>query len=1362
MAPRKRPTLAAAAAAGFTDEDRPVLQAILAHLNFSGGKPEPSFLANLNLLWEKLPRGKAWESLAEALDAELTRVAGTTPVFADCGQARAVIDLALRGGYSAYRAFHADLLFHLTDADFDNPFFAGRMFEAVLSEAGPWEDRARILEGAVKRLNDFVGYRPVAVLENGRQMEVYSHERFAPLPLYVQGVGVAYGRYQRLIARTLEFLKEAPQDLLHEAYLDPEQLGEIVLDVRAHDHLHPVNKRTNYMFGEWDPHTIDVKGRYRRFVIRTIVLQAMTEWSEQGSSKSDREERLFDGAAALCGTMLMAASVSGAGPESHDSTISLTTLLPIIAHRRDEFYARLMADATGARSKRLKKVEETTRQPFGHVRQYLNMHLAGYGARQVQRRELALLFARMGFPEIAREHAAAIPAASIRTECECLCELSSAQGDLRRGEPAAAAKRLQTIDTLLHRGIECGAIVDPWNILGFTGQFPLFQSRDDAIPDNRVESLLDLMGETFNLYSETLIDAAAAGDAKLQGEVSEQFERMANWWDQFASEVIEELPEVVGAESWESATHVAAMLSQWRAAGHAAGDVSFWKQHLERFHSAHAYGPVVAALLDKGDHVASFALMMQWLSQLEEVGPEGPLHSLLGLLIRWMRLVIRRAEDDPAATDLVATARRLFAYMEANAGECWGVPTLEGALTGTGGSRDPDWMDEPAASEEPDSEDEVYSAAFDGVTFKDSANDGNWGDTLDEGGPGQQTTEFELLSRELEPRLKFLNAVGQLWQMAAVCLAPRGAAASDGGTSSNFADDIGQWRSQCRSWESDLLRLIDQIVAHGVETPSGETGETIEFDLQLQVKYYLLNQILVSLLSLKNAERMLAGCAPTNSAVPPASTEHELESTLCAIYGAIVRRDADTVAQRLPTLLRLLQKHPLLYVPFDHGGQAQQVLRAQTMQSVARFLLRELPRLGLLRHTWHLLNTVFKMERRWRPDGQAITEFDRLFDIALRQSMKTLLHSLETWPANSYTTDDVLNWISELLEPYQQLWMRHSRTMRLSSVDGVRLDDDWSQLYSFVQTYGADLFHASQLTLGHVRTILHHGVRWYLDYLRREADPLKPIKLLEDIDEGRLDAEDAAWCLETLYSIVVDKFDRFLEYNTTTTQSDYGQMFYTLLDFLRVEARYDREAWNLTPIVTVHDVLCRHRQEEAAEVWADMFEMQTSELADRHLQELQELEQRHGMRLPAIADHLNQRLFKALQVNEMTALIRPAVEEVRTSAEQRVATEQLNERVQAYLEGSWGSGVDIPGWIRALDREVNEVLIADEGGRPGAEADIAFEQAAITTREFRQQISSWRDVLSGPTPKRPTRPSSDGNAASKPPAGKRNRGRKRK
>ena len=64
------------------------------------------------------------------------------------------------------------------------------------------------------------------------------------------------------------------------------------------------------MFGEWDPHVIDTKGFYRRFVLRKIILDALLEWVEENNDLP-RDEVLYDASAVLCGTMLMASSRGG-------------------------------------------------------------------------------------------------------------------------------------------------------------------------------------------------------------------------------------------------------------------------------------------------------------------------------------------------------------------------------------------------------------------------------------------------------------------------------------------------------------------------------------------------------------------------------------------------------------------------------------------------------------------------------------------------------------------------------------------------------------------------------------------------------------------------------------------------------------------------------------------------------------------------------------------------------------------------------------------------------------------------------------------------------------------------------------------
>jgi len=1327
-------------------DDFVAVRDILAHLNFSGGRRDPRFLANLNRIWMKLDRTAPVAALGTLLTEELEKVQGTTPVFQDIQQARHVIPLTLTHLLAAYREHQADLLFHLTPLDYEQPLLMGVFFEAVLAQGAPWDDQDRIIREALKSVNDFVGYRPIPVLESGLRMEIYGHERFRPLPIYMEGVGAAVGPYRDLITSTMEFLKQAPKDLLLEAHFDLDEMEELAIDMRSHDHLHPVNKRTNYMFGEWDPHRIDTKGHYRRVVLRRIILDALLLWIEDPKSRTPRAERLFDAAAALCGTMLMASSISGSGPGVHDSTVTLTSLLPVVARRRDAFYQRLMQQVDGPRAKRLKREEQRTQQPFGHIRQFLNMHLAGYGARQIQFREIAYLYAKMGYPEAARAQADAIPAASIRFECEIQCRIGLAHHALNLNKLPEAVDLVMGVYDLFQRGIQCGALVDPWDILGFQGQFPLFTSREDTIPDNRVEVLIELIEDTFGAFSRVLSEAAAQGNGAARERILVEYRKVAGWWDRFASTTVEDLPKVSGEDSLEAATHVSETLIEWRLAGEAAGDVGFWRQHVEQFESAQAYALVVDALLYRKDLVASLALLMQWLSQSSEVGFESPKHSLFAMLIRWMKLIagpaVTMTQDERANL-----LRRMFAFLESNADEMWSVPRMEGAVErAQRAMRDDPLKDEAKEGEEEKDEDDVFGAAYEEVTYKDTTDDGNWGNTL-ENDFGFRNTEFEVINRDMEPRLKFINAVGQLWQMAAVRLAADLHLHRETPVTpilEQTLQGVRDWRTQAQRWQVDLAELMEAIWDHEIAESSGEHDANVEYDIQLQVKFYMLHQVINTLICLRNADRLLSGCLPED---PSTGGRAEDDPELSTLIRAVVRRDLETVRKSLPTVLEWMSKHALLYVPLDNGGKPAPILRAQMMQSVVRFLLRELPRMGLLYETWRVLQTAFQMERRWRPDGQAITEFDRLFDLALRNVLEEVIKSARTWGDEETRTEILIDAIGDIVEPFQDLWLDHSRTMRISSVDGLRDNDDWLDLAEFIREYGGDLLHASQLTLGNVRAILHQGIDWYLDYLEEQQDPLKPMKMLEDLDTGEIDREQCEWCLETIYSIVVDKFDRFLEYNTTTTQSDYGNMFYCLLDFLRLEARYDRDSWSMSPITLVHEMLTRLQETEAARLWEGTYEAQTTDLAARHLQDLSGLQRAYGMRMPTIADHLNQRFIKPLAVNRILALVDKAVQDSRAGVES-IAFVELRREVDVYLTDSWGSGVDIPPWLRQLEKEVYDVVEPDEGGRPAADAELAMSAVSLTKDEFQKQLKNW--------PRRSRTRHPDG-----PPKGKGRRGRKK-
>ena len=268
------------------------LQGLLGYLNFASGKTDARFQKQFNDAYGFLAeRGAAqpWEVLHQLLRSELltlqTRGSGA---FRDVGQAQAVLELAFNKILPAYRQHHTDLLFHLSDRELFQPFFLVRVLEAVLLQGAPWSDERRIITDALRQLNDYVGYRPLAILETRPKGEPYDHERVRPVPLFIRGAGVAWGRYHDLVSKAMEILLATDSGLMAEAFFDPELLDELAFDPRAYDHGHPANRRPNYVFGEWDPHHLDSQGRYRRYVVRQLTLDALLDRVERAEERAAR------------------------------------------------------------------------------------------------------------------------------------------------------------------------------------------------------------------------------------------------------------------------------------------------------------------------------------------------------------------------------------------------------------------------------------------------------------------------------------------------------------------------------------------------------------------------------------------------------------------------------------------------------------------------------------------------------------------------------------------------------------------------------------------------------------------------------------------------------------------------------------------------------------------------------------------------------------------------------------------------------------------------------------------------------------------------------------------------------------------
>src|SRR5262249_12982599 len=176
----------------------------------------------------------------------------------------------------------------------------------------------------------------------------------------------------------------------------------------------------------------------------------------------------------------------------------------------------------------------------------------------------------------------------------------------------------------------------------------------------------------------------------------------------------------------------------------------------ENFESVKSYALVVDVLLRRRDFVAAMGLLIQWLSNSESVPLEAEGYSFHTLLIRWMQGVLGSEENGTRAIDSWPSVRRLFDFLEANAGSYWSVPTLAEAEGGVAKARAKDspeseTEEEGLLEEDASSDDEsLFEAAYEGVVYRDSTRDGREGDTLDSG-PNRETAEVDALTRFFEP-----------------------------------------------------------------------------------------------------------------------------------------------------------------------------------------------------------------------------------------------------------------------------------------------------------------------------------------------------------------------------------------------------------------------------------------------------------------------------------------------------------------------------------------------------------------------------------------------------------------------------------
>ncbi len=1353
---------------------------VLGYLNFSSGAFDPAVWRAMNGLFATIEpaagddtaagpiveRTDAATRVAAILAERLETLSATEPAFRDVVQVRAVLDLLFTRLLPAYRTFHGDLLEHQPPGGLERPFFLMAAAQAILASDPMGDDPDLIVQEAIGRLNDYVGWRPVAVLENGQLSEPYPHERVRPVPLFIRGAGAAHGRYRRLVEDAVAILEQAPEQLLRQADFDLALLEELAFDPRAFDFLHPAASRPNYLFGLWDPSRIDGQGFYRRMVVQQATLDGILSWAEAAvESPADREparqsQLRRESAAVLAGVILMASGLSGHGPGAVSASLPLADLLPRIAGYRDEFYRWLMTRLPPDHRQLLDDETRRLRQPFGGVRRHINSLLAGRRARQVESVALAAVLARLGRADGAERMAGMVPAASARMAARITSRVVAAQQSLRQAaaadericasESTAALDQLDAATALLMRAVACGAVVDPWNILGLGGQFPLHEPGGESLTDSRVDDLVGITESILDGYAAVWRQAALDGPPTVAERAAAAVETLGGWWDRFATTTVSGVPHLSGREIRDSAREVIAALARRRETAPLPPPPGFWRQEVALFSSPETHAQATDCLLLEGDLDGAMGLLVHWASLLEGPAIDRSGSVWLGEATRWMT----RACGDRSEAGR-SRVRRFIELIEANTSGVADV--IEAAATGRepGDGRRPtreadgpdalrdDFADEGA--DDAESSEESVASAYESMVWRDSTDDGVDGGMLDmEGGGGSTLAGVAAV----EAAADFLTGMFKLLADAAVAWCTMDAAA---GTTPSQAeiDSVSGWRHSVRRLRRTLVRAAATVAGRDATPPPGMSPA--EFDKLRWHRDAAAEQMIEAAVQASETLWMLSarlhGARPRRRLQPPAQQRHldqppaqrrHLDqppsqrrhmgkASIGRLFAALLAGEAEATREQLALVRSRLVGQMVLYVPLSRGGDPQRIVLARSRERLLTRLVACLPRLGLVAEAAEMVHLAKSLESR-RPRGAAsVSEFDRVFEAATKALVERIVETAtaaepgETKLEPAAVTQRILDGLSLLVPRLLDTWTAHARQLRLSVLERVRDDQSFAVIQEFIERYGAGLFTQQLLSPPSLRGILRGGVRNFLEHLldRAAGEPeeielpdspspqRRPTRLLEDLASGALPIKQAASRLRLVLESVAENHAEYRDWNSTTTQSDRGECLHVLLDILRTKAEHDRIAWTLRPVNMAHRVLARRSAVEAAEAWRGRMRDETSATAESLAERLTRLEAHWGVRLASVSDRVRRPFTMPLEQDELEALVDPAVQELFTGSPAG-ASGALEACAERFLGVASGSGVEVPAWLDRLTTAVDRAIErAAAGLSVGAEAGSA-------------------------------------------------------
>ncbi|MEO1618094.1 MAG: hypothetical protein AAFV88_19730, partial [Planctomycetota bacterium] len=737
------------------------------------------------------------------------------------------------------------------------------------------------------------------------------------------------------------------------------------------------------------------------------------------------------------------------------------------------------------------------------------------------------------------------------------------------------------------------------------------------------------------------------------------------------------------------------------------------------------------------------ALLIHWLGNASEIGLRQGGNSLPRLSERWLMKLRSHGRDpssDFAEEGVWPLTRKFFDYFEANAEEFWSAPSFQLSESGEASTRT---LEDPFAGVEERDDVGIFDAAYDDVSFTDSTNDGVDSSLFESGGNGS-LDELELEWKRLVDRLAFLQSLARMWSVAAdVVVTDQSSAPTERLDDQLHA--LRSWATRAMENRVGLLRLLDAVRDYEIK-PSGSDNQAMrDYDRLRVLRDSLMERIIGTAVEMSDARRLICGAIMSHHEKHEQFPQKRIEDgedlnhghdemseddiQAVKLYASLISGDVSSTRELFPEYVDAISRENLLYIPLSRGGDPIKIYSARLRQRVLRHLMHWLPRRGLVSEACRLIEISRQMEQQNSVGIGAVTEFDSLF----RDGFKALVESLTASVSHGRTADELnrdeqttgevlIPLVERLTETMLGSWLAHSQTLRLSPLETVNDPRAWKRLVEFTRKYGDPIFTQMFLQLGNVRAILHQGVS---DWLQRVIDDKQPeiadMRLFQDIESGELELKDADRWITLVYETLIDHHGEYQDYNSTTTQSDRGDLVYMFMDFLRLRAGYERIAWNLKPVMWAHEVLVENGLENAAMMWRRSLSERIGAEAEKFVTRLRKMQRDYSMRMPTVADRILERFVQPMTIARMKSLVKPAMNDAESSRESR-AFDVLEGESELLAKTPSGAGLDVPAWLTALEEEVERLAKHSSSSEIDPETLMTIPIDALSHEELNEQL----------------------------------------